>query len=381
MEIIFVLLGLGLLLVAVVVFRKSPQKRKDSSEHTSSVQSAKPKPKKKTLKNLPKVKHEKFTPKHELYYNSLSNFHSKVSDFDTTEGYLAAACQDGSINLFKFQGLNQKSFNYLQAKLERDEPSAIAINKAGNLVVTAGLYYRKIHLFAPKSESGKKTLQEVRTFNSGHTRNICGIGVSESCIVTCGEDVDTHVIFWGFDGTQLAVYNTNQLKNNSLAFQRDLQMLSVATWMGSARVIQMQTKKGSEEFEKYLSIMDLSGHSKGLSCIYFTPAMEAVTCSIDGTVKVWNINVKWHLKEDPKVLFQFKTSTIPYASHSVLTKDLLVLAHESRIEFYNRKNLQMLDCVEKAHGTNIQKISVYKDYLLSQASEGRINIWNLPVSS
>ena len=48
--------------------------------------------------------------------------------------------------------------------------------------------------------------------------------------------------------------------------------------------------------------MALKGHKSKVHCLDFSPDLsKAVTASGDGLLKVWNINVRYHMDEDPKV--------------------------------------------------------------------------------
>ena len=49
--------------------------------------------------------------------------------------------------------------------------------------------------------------------------------------------------------------------------------------------------------------MELKGHKSQVMSVAFSPDNKrAVTASKDGTMRVWNIDVRYHLSEDPKTL-------------------------------------------------------------------------------
>jgi WD40 repeat protein len=49
--------------------------------------------------------------------------------------------------------------------------------------------------------------------------------------------------------------------------------------------------------------MELKGHKSQVLAVSFSPdSRRAVTVSKDGTLRVWNIDVRYHLAEDPKTL-------------------------------------------------------------------------------
>lgn len=55
--------------------------------------------------------------------------------------------------------------------------------------------------------------------------------------------------------------------------------------------------------------MDLKGHARKVACVALSPdGARAATASEDGTFKVWRLDVRWQLSEDPKVIL-----TVPLA--------------------------------------------------------------------
>lgn len=50
--------------------------------------------------------------------------------------------------------------------------------------------------------------------------------------------------------------------------------------------------------------MDLKGHKRGVNSISFSPdATRVATASQDGTWRMWRIDVRYELQEDPKMLY------------------------------------------------------------------------------
>ena len=48
-------------------------------------------------------------------------------------------------------------------------------------------------------------------------------------------------------------------------------------------------------------VMVLKGHSSQVKCVGFSgDSYKAVTASMDGTLAIWNIDVRYHLNEDAK---------------------------------------------------------------------------------
>lgn len=71
-----------------------------------------------------------------------------------------------------------------------------------------------------------------------------------------------------------------------------------------------------------LNDMGMQGHKSQILCLAFSPdSTKMVTASKDGTWRVWNINVRYHQQEDPKILLQHQQE-VRLACLSALTEPL-----------------------------------------------------------
>ena len=62
---------------------------------------------------------------------------------------------------------------------------------------------------------------------------------------------------------------------------------SITTWLGSARIFEVVKEKKTESFQTISVVMELGGHSQGLTTIGFSfDSSLAVTCSQDYSVRL-----------------------------------------------------------------------------------------------
>ncbi|KAJ9459294.1 hypothetical protein DIPPA_29887 [Diplonema papillatum] len=81
-----------------------------------------------------------------------------------------------------------------------------------------------------------------------------------------------------------------------------------------------------EDFGSMKHAMTLTGHKLGTTCIGFSPDnTHAVSCSEDGGIRVWNINVRWHLQEDPKLIHSFEDTDYNYFTHAAISPNNKIL--------------------------------------------------------
>ncbi|CAG9323804.1 unnamed protein product [Blepharisma stoltei] len=380
----FLLLGFVLALLGVLAYffilKQKPkvESRKDSAqeaeEETKEPKASKSKSKMKpTKKATPKVK---CNTEHRLYKNAFKGFHEPIKDFDIKPGYIGVCCRDGQVKIFKINNFEDQNFKFIQGKLEREEPSAVAISVKGDTLVAAGSFDHKIHYFVLKQEKDKKLLVEINTFSQQHTYAISDLACTPNCIISSGDDMDTTVNVWSHSGDILATYDMKQLKNKRMAISGDFKFFSIATWIGSAKVIEIVSDKKTGAFSKLSPAMDLSGGSQGLACVGFRDSNEALTCCLDGKVKYWNINVRYQLKEHPIIISQSNFhKEVPNCC--TISENYIVFGYENKIMIYS-KDFMIVDVIENAHANEIRKMVVYENYLLTVASDARVNVWALP---
>ncbi|RDY04204.1 Transducin beta-like protein 2, partial [Mucuna pruriens] len=110
-------------------------------------------------------------------------------------------------------------------------------------------------------------------------------------------------------------------------------------------------------------VMQLKGHKSAVTWLCFMPDSEQIiTASKDGSMRIWNINVRYHLDEDPKTLKVFpiplhdSSGTTLHYDHLSVSPDGKILAatHGSTLQWLCVETGKVLDTAEKAHDRNEQ---------------------------
>ncbi|KAF3776933.1 Transducin beta-like protein 2 [Nymphaea thermarum] len=106
------------------------------------------------------------------------------------------------------------------------------------------------------------------------------------------------------------------------------------------------------------NVMQLKGHKSAVTWLGFFPNSEQIlTASKDGSIRIWNINVRYHLNEDPKTLKVFPIPLLD-ANGAVLHYDrlsvspdgkILAATHGSTLQWLCIESGKVLDTAEKAH--------------------------------
>lgn len=336
------------------------------------------KPVRKSSKSNPsKAKSSK--PSAKEYIDSFKNIQSGIVDFDIKENYFSICCEDSVIRIYKTASITDTKAKYIQGTLQKNQPTALALSPSGNLVYVAGSQDLQIHPFKVEHSGSKFTLEAEKPFAPKHTLRISSLAYTKNCLVSCGEEQDTMIYVWTHSGDILTSFENKQLKHKFMVMSKDCRLFSIATWLGSARVFEFIKSKKGENYNGIHVVLELGGHSQGLSALNFTPdGLMAVTCGLDYQVRLWNINVQFEYKEHPVLLKSIKldhTQGVP--NYCAVNSKRLVLAIENSIHVYSVPDLETVTVISNAHLHNINKIDLVNNVLVTCSKDTRLMLWQV----
>ncbi|KAL5728044.1 hypothetical protein ACHQM5_001169 [Ranunculus cassubicifolius] len=257
---------------------------------------------------------------HPLDVNTLKGHGDSVTAlcFSPDGRSLATACADGVLRVFKLEDASSKSFKFLRINLPAGgQPTAISFSDEKSSLAVA-----------------------------------------------------VHTLF----GSSLYMYGEGNAKPESEGKQQLKLPLPEIKWehhkVHDKRVILtlvweiVYSKDGS--VKEVTKAMQLKGHKSAVTWLCFTPSSEQmVTASKDGSIRIWNINVRYHLDEDPKTLKVFPIplhdangSPLHYDRLSVSPNGrILVATHGTTLQWLCMETGKVLDTAEKAHEGDITGIA------------------------
>ncbi|GAM17789.1 hypothetical protein SAMD00019534_009640, partial [Acytostelium subglobosum LB1] len=121
-------------------------------------------------------------------------------------------------------------------------------------------------------------------------------------MISCGDD--TTVKIWGLNnGESLMTINTGQIKQYMAAMSGNGRFFGVASFNSEVKIWEVINKKDGT-FEKCQRVMSLTGYRTSIFGLAFNQeGNRVVSCSKDGTIKMWNLDVRYQVSEDPKCLY------------------------------------------------------------------------------
>ncbi|CAI5744648.1 unnamed protein product [Peronospora destructor] len=246
--------------------------------------------------------------------------------------FLATASSDRSIRLYFRETLTNKNPKLHIISIEYDHVTAMSFSSDGRSLVSEKLlcalfeesvanllivaWFRLI-----ATENGTvKVYQKLRIkpeivadFSVSHKTDVHSVLMNDigkwATIVTCAGDSDTDIKFWNMNGELLQTVNTNQVANYHCVGSKDNRYIAVAAYTPEVKIYEI-TREKSGGFKKVNKIMTLQEHRTGVVDLAFDgsdvlPVKRLVTISKDASVRLWNINVRYTVQEDPKVLTAF----------------------------------------------------------------------------
>ncbi|XP_058084456.1 uncharacterized protein LOC131232253 [Magnolia sinica] len=386
--------GLLVLFIFADYFRRKRTEVRSIAKPEPAVDRKAPKPPPSTSKKSHPRSHSQTADKdqikrhHPLDANTLKGHGDSVNAvcFSSDGRNLATACADGVVRVFKLDDASSKSFKFLRVNLPAGcHPTAIVFSEgASSLVVAAEtLTGSSLYMYGEataKSDNEAKQqpklpLPEIKwEHHKVHDkRNIITLvgttasyGSADGSTIICSCSEGTDIILWhGKSGKILGNVDTNQLKNNMATVSPNGRFLAAAAFTADVKVWEIiYSKDGS--VKEILKAMQLKGHKSAVTWLCFTPNSEQIiTGSKDGSIRVWNINVRYHLDEDPKTLKVFPIplhdasgSTLHYDRLSISPDGkILAATHGSTLQWLCAETGKVLDTAEKSHEGDITGIA------------------------
>ncbi|MFS7932672.1 putative transcription factor WD40-like family [Helianthus anomalus] len=321
---------------------------------------------------------------HPLDLNTLKGHGDSVNGlcFSLDGHSLATACDDGVVRVFKLDDASSKSFKFMRINLPAGgHPTAVAfVDDASSVVVASqSLTGASLYMYGEDNPKGGENRQHFKPelkweqHNAHEKKYILTLfgtkathGAADGSTIVASSSEGTDIKLWhGKSGKMLGFVDTNQLKNNMATVSPNGRFIAAAAFTADVKVWEIVYSKDSS-VKEVTKVMQLKGHKSAVTWLSFTPDSERIiTASKDGSIRVWNINVRYHLDEDPKTLKVFpiplhdSNGTALHYDRLSISPDgkILAVTHGSLLQWLSVETGEVLETADKAHDGDITDIA------------------------
>ncbi|GAX85174.1 hypothetical protein CEUSTIGMA_g12592.t1 [Chlamydomonas eustigma] len=308
---------------------------------------------------------------HPLFINTLKGHGDVVHGvtWSSDSKLLATSCDDMMVRIFDLSDITNREPKFRRIKTPRIPVGAGFSDSKGEqvAVVMRGIPDTIVAMFSP---TATKTLEGGTVEQLWQVSNVHGkepvLQAKASCsssgranvIVSLSTKKDAKV--FNMQGKEMAALEPNSLGNHELALSGDGRFIAVASFTSEVKIWEVKTAKDTGAVTGVVKAMDLKGHKKKVMSVALSPdGKRAVTVSQDGTLRVWNIDVRYSFSEDPKTLL---TIAIPLAGGRCYQHlaygptGIIAASYDGMVYFIHSSTGELLDSID-AHDGYITELS------------------------
>ncbi|KAJ3108555.1 Cation channel sperm-associated protein 3 [Phlyctochytrium planicorne] len=396
---IFSTLAIGLLIAAIAfiyLFRRTaslavspPPPPPPSTPLAESDFESKPKPKAQAsarkVKQSSSAKLHAPRPQHPMFVCQLRGHTSEVTGISFSKEALVSTSTDRTFRFWSIQSFERKESNFIPKVTkfdhEGDSPSAVAVSADGTWVATTTVNTLGVRVYERYGDSFKLSAESTEVHKAGIIKLGMGLGYCFTC------SSDTTLNFWRLrDAELIDSVKTNVLNNSVAAVSPSGQLVAVGGFLGDVRVWEVKKTHVDGSSRKGIPIaFSLSGHTRGVPALSFGGDDRVFTVSKDGTAKLWNIKVRWDVKEDPKQLQTLKLEEdigIREQIHLVSASPdgfMAIFAVENNLHVWSIPEKKMISSILSAHPGVIKSIEWALDgkFFATIGENGKdIHVWS-----
>lgn len=311
---------------------------------------------------------------------------------------LATACEDRTVRLFDLRDLSAKNVPFKRKELLRvgaidvafvsEDNSRVAVQTSG-LANYAGLALLDFSPREPEVVWERENVHRPPASGrclAGSTSSKGGVGV----LVAASTKTDLRI----FDaaGRELGGVDTGGLNNYMASISRDGRYVAASTFTADVRVHEVVFDRTGSFSGITRNALALKGHRSRVLSLDFSPDLtKMVTASADSQLKTWNINVRYHMNEDAKVLtsaFMALPNGQAYARLAWGPDGFIAGCHGSMVHILDARTGEVVDRIEAAHDGEVLCLQWspvklagpqgMKGVLATGGADGRVRLWWAP---
>lgn len=325
-------------------------------------------------------------PTHKLYHGALKGQTKAVTGvgFSPNGKLCAVASEDRTVRVFAVETIGDPSPRFSHISVEYDHAVAIAFSEDSGYLAMAldrcvGLEVLQLGMAANGHVESKRVLRTEKV----HKSTLVSVGMSASArvLMAASDDEEISIRAVSKSADVLATVKTHQFNNRHAVLSDDAKFVACAAFTSDVKIWEV-TKSKDGVATGLKKVMDLKGHTSAARWVDFGKgSTRAVTASKDGTIKVWDIDVRYAVNEDPHCLTTI-TKDDGFFDMALLSPDLSTIAAvaERDIFFFDAASGEELGRIPGEHPGVVRRLAWAPDSKMIAAGDhsGKCYLWLKP---
>lgn len=259
--------------------------------------------------------------------------------FSSNGKYLVSCADDRTIYLWYLKEYLSNSSKFLRVNVLYDHATRICFSP-DNKAFLATLYSAgtvRVYKIQKKNEGSSEKIEAGFDFPEKDSDEVLCLGISiNGFIMTCYRK-NTVIKIWDLKGNMLDSFNSNQVHHNQGAVSPCGRFVACSGFTPEVKVWEVSFSKGGE-FKEVVKAFQLGGHKSSVYSFAFNADSSRVaTVANDGTWKLWDTNVDYKNRQDPKLIRTWSCDHLTGSSLIALSPNGLsvAIANGSHVYMYS----------------------------------------------
>ncbi|CAF5001708.1 unnamed protein product, partial [Rotaria magnacalcarata] len=232
-------------------------------------------------------------------------------NFSHNDKYLASVAEDDSVLLWPTKDFDGKEHKHTRVNIAFDQANRVIFSPDGKAFLVNLLKENviRVYKFEKRADGLITNAHAVLDFPKKNESPIISIGIACTGKFIISAEVNNKIVLYDTKGEVLDTIETHQGHLTYAAVSPCGRFFGSSGFMSDVRFYEVCFEKSNGNFKETRKAFDLKGHNAQVSCFSLNKdSTRAATISKDNTWKLWNTDVDYLHRQDPKCLYTGKLS-------------------------------------------------------------------------
>ncbi|XP_065190281.1 transducin beta-like protein 2 [Sycon ciliatum] len=305
---------------------------------------------------------------------------------DPSGDYLASCSEDRTIRIWYSNDFSTRDHRYHRINVELDHAKSLCFSPDSRALVTALDDAQAIRVFKlnRKKDGTVQGSSVILDLQKVHSLPILNVAIASTGKFMLTASSDNKIVIWTPKGDVLESIDTRQVTTHWAAISPCGRFIASAGFTSDVKIWEVKFSK-SGEFLAVNRAMELKGHTSAVYHFSFSAdSKRMATVSKDGHFKVWDIDVNFELRQDPKLLTDKdhfaqlgSSSSDPMLAAISPDATTVAVASDRTVSVYRADGTDV-NMYGVVHGADITSLAWHPDsrLLCSAGADKRVCVWH-----